>query len=163
MEHKPMTDLKNTIQCGLQDFQSLELRPAALELLNTLGYASPKTIELDGSPDAFLEQFNQNPEATRFSEEKALSKDWKQIQLLFQLTDQELSNQVDLFQENDVAPSLMSSYLFFAVELTGEDYARGKLAQITRQLNRLFPMPGMVLFVYDAKLSVAVIKQEGKV
>jgi hypothetical protein len=28
----------------------------------------------------------------------------------------------------------MSSYLFFAIRLTGESYARGKLDQITRQL-----------------------------
>jgi hypothetical protein len=152
-------NMKAELQNKLAAFQTLELRPAALGLLDDLGYSSDKTIELDGSPAAFLEQFNQDPERTRFSEEKALSKDWKQIQLLFQLTDQELSNQVDLFQENDVKQSLMQSYLFFAVELTGQDYARGKLADITRQLNRLFPMPVMVLFVYDAKLSVAVINR----
>lgn len=53
----------------------------------------------------------------------------------------------------------MQSYLFFAVQLSGEGYARGKLADITRQINRLFPMPVMVLFVYDKKLSVAVINR----
>lgn len=82
-----MSDLKTIIKQCLQNFHGSELRPAALALLGDLGYSSDKTIELDGSPDAFLEQFNQNPEATRFSAEKALSKDWKQIQLLFQLTD----------------------------------------------------------------------------
>jgi adenine-specific DNA-methyltransferase len=154
-----MSDLKSTIDSKLKQFKTQELRSAALGLLGELGYSSPKTIELDGSPEAFLEQFNQNPEATRFSEDKALFKDWKQIQLLFQLTDQELSNQVDLFQENNVKQSLMSSYLFFAVELKGKEYARGKLADITRQLNRLFPMPVMVLFVYDKKLTIAVINR----
>jgi hypothetical protein len=154
-----MIDIRKTIEQKLNDFQTLELRSAALELLNTLGYSSPKTMELDGSPEAFLEQFNQNSEATRFSEEKALSSDWKEIQLLFQLTDQELNDQVDLFQENDVKQSLMTSYLFFAVELKGEEYARGTLAKITRQLNRLFPMPVMVLFVYDSTVSFAVINR----
>lgn len=170
------TDLKTDIKQHLQAFHStsgreaglpmagrqrseverqpLELRPAALTLLDTLGYASEKTMELDGSPAAFLDQFNQHPEATRFSEEKALVSDWQEIQLLFQLTDQELGGQVDLFDESAVSQSLMQSYLFFAVKLGGEGYARGKLADITRQLNRLFPMPVMVLFVYDEKLSM---------
>jgi len=152
-------DLKLDIRKQLQAFQKGDLRDNALALLNTLGYISEKTMELDGSPAAFLGQFNQRPDATRFSEEKARSKDWKEIQLLFQLTDQELSGQVDLFQDNAVAPSLMSSYLFFAVQLSGKDYARGKLADITRQINRLFPMPVMVLFVYDEKLSIAVINR----
>ena len=154
-----MSDLKTNIEQHLQRFQTLELRPAALALLDSLGYASEKTMELDGSPAAFLEQFNQNPEATRFNAEKALSKDWKEIQLLFQLTDQELASQVDLFEDNAVKQSLMTSYLFFAVKLSGEGYARGKLAQIARQINRLFPMPVMVLFVYDEKLSIAVINR----
>jgi len=154
-----MPDLRTTLENQLQNFQPLELRPAALGLLDTLGYASDKTIELDGSPEAFLEQFNQNPESTRFNEEKALSKHWKEIQLLFQLTDQELGGQVDLFQKNEVEQSDKQSYLFFAVKLSGNDYARGKLADITRQLNRLFPMPVMVFFEYDAKLSIAVINR----
>ena len=154
-----MTDLRTTIESQLENFQTLELRPAALALLETLGYKSDKTMELDGSPAAFLEQFNQHPERTKFSEEKALSNDWKEIQLLFQLTDQELSSQVDLFEDNAVKPSLMTSYLFFAVKLSGEGYARGKLAQIARQINRLFPMPVMVLFEYGGKLSIAVINR----
>ena len=154
-----MPDLKTTIYEQLIAFKTKGLRPAALDLLNSLGYASDKTIELDGSPEAFLEQFNQNPESTRFNEEKALSKDWKEIQLLFQLTDQELGGQADLFKDNAIKQSLMTSYLFFAVKLSGKDYARGKLASITRQLNRLFPMPVMVFFEYDAKISIAVINR----
>jgi len=70
-----MTDLRISIKSQLQNFQALGLRPAALALLNSLGYKSDKTMELDGSPEAFLEQFNQNPESTKFPEEKALSKD----------------------------------------------------------------------------------------
>jgi len=153
-----MTDLRE-VQERVKAIKTGDLRSNTISLLKSLGYASNKTMELSGSPSAFLEQFNQHPDSTRFSEEKALSKDWKEIQLLFQLTDQELSNQVDLFQDNDIKQSLMTSYLFFAVQLSGKDYARGKLAQITRQLNRLFPMPVMVLFVYDAKLSIAVINR----
>lgn len=154
-----MADLRTQIEQKLKNFSATGLRLGALELLELLGYESDKTLELDGSPEPFLEQFNQHPETTRFSKEKALVNEWEEIQLLFQLTDQELSGQLDLFAENTVRQSLMTSYLFFAVHLKDGDYARGKLADITRQLNRLFPMPVMVLFVYDRKLSIAVINR----
>jgi len=104
---------------------------------------------------AFLDQFDNNPDRA-FSKDKAIFEDWKDIHL-FQLTDQELSDQNSLFVENEVNQGLMSSYLFFALKLQGKLYARGRLAQITRQLNRLFPMPVMVFFEYDEKLSIAVI------
>ena len=50
-----MSDLKTNIEQHLQSFKTLELRPAALALLDSLGYASEKTTELDGSPAAFWE------------------------------------------------------------------------------------------------------------
>ena len=68
-----------------------------------------------------------------------------------------------LFQDTDVKPGLLRSYLFFAIELTGEGYARGMLTGIARQINRVFPMPVMVLIkhVADKKpvLSFAVINR----
>ncbi len=39
------------------------------------------------------------------------------------------------------------------------DYARGKLAGIARQINRIFPMPVMVLFKIGGRLSIAVINR----
>ena len=41
-------ELKTKIEQRLQNFHPLELRPAALGLLNTLGYSSEKTIKLGG-------------------------------------------------------------------------------------------------------------------
>jgi hypothetical protein len=61
-----------------------------------------------------------------FNEEKALCSQWKSADLLFQLTDEELSGQQSLFENNDISPGLLQSYLFFAIELTGDHYARGK-------------------------------------
>jgi len=148
--------MKTEIQQKLAAFQTLELRPAALDLLATLGYHSEKTIDLGGSPDAFLEQFDAKG---IFRRDKALFDDWKEIQLLFQLTSEELSGECNLFAETGVKQGLMQSYLFFALKLKGESYPRGRLAQIARQLNRIFPMPVMVLFEYDEKLSIAVINR----
>jgi hypothetical protein len=151
-----ISDIRTSIETDLKAFPSSNLRQASLNLLATLGYSSDKQIELDGSPASFLEQFKCGDD--NFCK-KAMVDDWKEIQLLFQLTDQELSKQQSLFEENDIKQGLMQSYLFFAVRLSGKQYARGKLAQITRQLNRIFPMPVMVFFEYDQKLSVAVINR----
>ena len=70
---------------------------------------------------------------------------------LFQLTDEELSASASLFKDDAVKTSLLQSYVFIAIELKeqGEgDYARGKLAGIARQINRIFPMPVMVPVSY---------------
>ncbi len=153
-----MTELKTQIADKLAAFATAPLRTAALDLLATLGYRSDKTADLGGDPETFVEQFDNNAERP-LNRDKALFADWKQIHLLFQLTDDDLSGVGSLFAENDVNRANMTSYLFFAVELSGKDYTRGRLAQITRQLNRLFPMPVMVLLTYDGKLSIAVINR----
>lgn len=48
-----------------------------------------------------------------------------------------------------------------AIELTGDHYARGKLTDIARQINRVFPMPVMVFLKHKTNkqpvLSIAVI------
>ena len=83
--------------------------------------------------------------------------------LLFQLTDEELSRESRLFNDTSINAGLLRSYLFFAIELTGTNYPRGKLTSIARQLNRVFPMPVMVLIkhVVDKRdvLSIAVINR----
>lgn len=157
-----MPDLRDQIQSVLQTFNSQPLRKAALALLDTLGYRSDRTLVLEGSkPQAFLDLVKSQSSPTKFDETKALFSDWKSADILFQLTDQEISNiqQSDFFNDADVKSGLLRSYLFFAIELKGSDYARGKLSAIARQINRVFPMPVMVLLKHAEKLSIAVINR----
>ena len=104
----------------------------------------------------FCAQFD--PEG-KLNHPSALKAQWQSVELLFQLTNEELSGQVSLFKDNSVKASLLQSYVFFAIELEAGDYARGKLAAITRQINRIFPMPVMVLFKVGGSLSIAVINR----
>ncbi len=91
---------------------------------------------------------------------QGLLEEWRSIDLLFQLTDDDLSGEGILFTETHVDKAgLMNSYLFFHVVLKGDSYPRSKLAQITRQINRLFHVPVMVLFSYGGTLSIAVINR----
>jgi len=141
----------------LSNFQTLPLKDAARQLLAKLGYKSDKFIAGAGSsPQSFLDLFGSGH---AFDQAKALFPDWKTADLLFQITDEELSHQSSLFTDNSVQAGLLKSYVFIAIELKGGDYARGKFSAIARQINRLFPMPVMVFFRHQGRLTIAVINR----
>ena len=54
------TDIRQQIEAALRAFFGADLRAAAIGLLNSLGYQSEKTLDLGGSPEIFLEQFDNN-------------------------------------------------------------------------------------------------------
>jgi hypothetical protein len=167
------TDLKASIENALKAMSPFggqaipggDFRAASLALLETLGYQSDKTIALeDSQPATFLKLIGDNNPGAKFDQDKALYTEWKSADLLFQLTDEEISREATLFKDTEVKPSLLQSYVFFAIELTGKNYARGKLTAIARQINRVFPMPVMVLIRHgDASgapvMSIAVINR----
>ncbi|MEA3640779.1 MAG: hypothetical protein VBE63_12660 [Lamprobacter sp.] len=129
-------------------------------MLGTLGYHSDKTIEIaDSKPQAFLELLTEHNPDIQINKDKVLFADWFKADILFQLTDEELSDQNILFKNDAVNAGLLQSYLFFAIELKQRDYARGKLTAIARQLNRVFPMPVMVCIKHQDLLSIAVINR----
>ena len=148
-------DLKKAISQRIQAFASQRLRKSALALFAALGYTSDRTVETRSVLD-FREQFD--PE-NLLSNPAAQIEQWQNAELLFQFTDEELSSSAALFKDDSVRTSLLQSYVFIAIELEEGDYARGKLANITRQLNRIFPMPVMVLFKVGGLLSLAVINR----
>ena len=159
-----MPDIRDQIKTALAAFADKPVRVAATELLRTLGYESERTIQLgDSSPQAFLDFVTTHAGQSTFDAAKALAPAWKSADLLFQLTDEELSRESRLFKDTSINAGMLRSYLFFAIELTGTNYPRGKLTSIARQLNRVFPMPVMVLIkhVVDKRevLSIAVINR----
>lgn len=154
-----MPELREDIKSDLQSLISQPLRQASLSLLATLGYRSDRTLELEGSkPQAFLDLV-QSQGGSKFDPEKACFSDWKSADILFQLTDEDLAASSSLFKETDIKSGLLRSYLFFTIELKGGDHSRSKLSAIARQINRVFPMPVMVLLKHDRCLSIAVINR----
>jgi len=158
-----MTDVqrKQVISQALQSFGGARLRDNATALLGALGYASERKIDLSqNTARAFRAHFD--PEG-RLNGHHALIEDWKSIDLLFQLTDEEVgsASQGRLgFSKGQVDNTVIESYLFFAVDLSGTSYTRTKLAAITREINKLFPMPVMLLFRYGSTLTIAIINRE---
>ena len=155
--------LRTSLKSALSAFSAQPLREASLGFFKTLGYSSQRTVVVPkSSPRAFLGLFAKNAgtgATSSFDQEKALFADWLAADLLFQLTDQELSREVSLFPDTGVAASQLRSYIFFAVELKDRTYPRGKLANLARQLNRLFPTPVMVLIKHRDLVSLAVINR----
>jgi adenine-specific DNA-methyltransferase len=148
-------ELKVTIRQCIQAFSSQPLRKAALSLFAALGYESDRTVETRSVQD-FREQFD--PDNLLLNPAAQIAQ-WQNAELLFQFTDEELSSSAALFKDDSVRASLLQSYVFIAIELREGDYARGKLANIARQINRIFPMPVMVLFKVGGLLSLAVINR----
>ena len=146
---------KQAIQSAVHGFSSGNLSADATKLFNVLGYRSNLTLELSGNgKDDFLEAFDVDG---TFRRDKAVFDEWTGIRLLFQLTADHIRQQDGLFTNQSLDRQNISSYLFFAVELRGESYARGKLAQITREINKLTKQPALVLFKHGSTLTVAVI------
>jgi len=157
-------DLRKAIEGALRQFLTESCARAAKQLLATLGYSSDRSVPIANSkPEVFLDYVRSSSVNVQFNETRALFDDWVSADLLFQLTDDELSSTMPLFKETNVNTGLLRSYLFFAIELRGGDYARGKLTDVARQINRIFPMPVMVFIkhVADKKpvLSIAVINR----
>jgi len=142
-------DLKQQIADAITAFAKGDLSANALHLLKTLGYRSDLRAPLKQKTYAeFDDLYVRGNE--RFKPKAALTDQWKSIDLLFQLTADQLTKQDSLFKNEKINNSEINSYLFFALELKPKAgdaaYSRTDLSVITREVNKLFAMPAMILF-----------------
>ncbi|MFN0201181.1 MAG: Eco57I restriction-modification methylase domain-containing protein [Bacteroidia bacterium] len=150
--------MKNNIHQTITAFQTGDFYDNAFALFKTLGYGSKIKYRSEESDfDSFQAQFVQ---AKPFDKHKALIEEWQNIHFLFQLTYDDVGTLLTLF-ENDptfhtIKTNEYESYLFFALELSGNHYTRSQLAEITRQINGLFLIPAFILFKYKGKLTFSV-------
>ncbi len=158
MTTKP--DLKTRIKDAIEACTAGDFGEQALNLLATLGYQGPRlsyfTQKSFAEFDAFFVQGNE-----RFNPKKAHAAHWASVDVLLQLTADQLRQQDSLFTKDKVDPNAYESYLFFAIELKpkgkGQAWTRTDLSQITREVNKLFLMPAMILFKHGDALSFSVI------
>ena len=155
------TSLKMEIQRGLSNFADGKLAANATQLLKVLGYESQRTLtRASNSPDTFLEDFDSH---RRMNREKALLHEWQTADFLFQLTADEIRQYTEetiTFHENrGVDDTIYYSYLFLAIKLKGGVYSRTALANITREINKLYAMPAMLIFQHGGTLTFAIINR----
>ena len=103
-------------------------------------------MELPGTAQDFIQRFparNKNTET-----EQEFLNSVESVKLVFQVTSEEIAptNQPTLFESPAFDAGYVRSFLFFAIELTDKDYPRGTYAQFTREVNKRFMMPIVVLF-----------------
>jgi len=145
----------------LRAFASEPLEQAALGFWEALGYHSERRIPLAGNtPAAFLENLDAQG---NFRKDRACFDEWRSVAFLFQLTDAEIratDAQLGLFHsEGRWDETIIDSYLFLTLELRGADYPRSRLAAISREVNRLFTMPVLLLFRHGETLTLSVVNR----
>lgn len=154
------TDEKLNIQEAIKAFSKENISNAGINLFSVLGYDTSLQAPLDiKTYTEFKENYiDTSPSSDRFSEEKALTDNWKTIDILFQLTDESFTGQQQLF-DSKVNPLNPQSYLCFAIELNKEEYSKSQIANITREINKLFSIPIIIIFKYAKSLTLSVINR----
>ena len=153
---------KAAIKEALNRFTTGDLVENARNLLNTLGYRSERVLDLESSTaETFIAAYDRHGKLNR---DRALTAEWSSIDLLFQLSGDDLTLTDTtgwLFDssQTQVDNTIIASYLFFALRLEDSNYSRTQLAQITREINKLFMMPAMLLFQHGETLTLSVINR----
>ena len=149
---------RKNIEQALKGFQRDTLAINAKNLLNTLGYESEITMDFESSlAEEFISYFD---EYDKLNTERALVDEWKSIDFLFQLTEEEISGTGQTritFKNRQLDNTIIESYVFFALKLRKSNYTRTQLSNITREINRLTPMPAMIIFQHAQTLTLAVV------
>lgn len=156
-----MSDLRSQIRTALAAFTKSPIREAAYELCTELGYRSDRTLDF-GSVSEFCDAYDQTGLLKSFQPTQL----WQKISLVFQLTGEDIkkgsSKQLSLLAPDpaDLTKRQIQSYLFIAIELKplseNKLRARSDLCEIARAINRLFPMPALILFKEQDFLSIAI-------
>jgi len=150
--------ISRKIITSLGSFNTGQLSANALNLFQALGYNTERQAPFDKPNYAtFKDSFVDTQ--SKFDEKKALVKDWEYVDLLFQLSKEEVRKQISLFDTKKVDSTIIETYLFFTIALVKDQYSRTELSNITREVNHLFPMPVMILFKYGKSLTLSVINR----
>jgi adenine-specific DNA-methyltransferase len=148
------TDIRGQIQESLASIARQSFVATAREFFAVLGYKSDRRIDITpNTAEGFVSQFG------ALNADKALTAEWRSVDFLFQLTDEEVGNRL-AFSTDTVDRSAIESYIFLAIHLSGVQYTRTRLANVAREINKLFPMPVMILFRHGDAISLAVIDRE---
>lgn len=148
------TDIRGQIQESLASIAKRRFVDSARDFFAVLGYKSDRRIDITpNTAEGFVSQFG------LLNADKALTAEWRSVDFLFQLADEEVGNRL-AFSTDTVDRSAIESYIFLAIHLTGTQYTRTRLANVAREINKLFPMPVMILFRHGETVSLAVIDRE---
>jgi hypothetical protein len=155
-----MTEIesKTKIKSAIDSFTKGNLSTNGLNLFQTLGYNTERQTSLEKRTYKEFEE-NYVNDNFRFRKDRAFVDEWIYIDVLFQLSKNEILKQKSLFDTGKFDNKIIESYLFVAIGLSKINYSRTELSSITREVNKLFPMPVMVLFKYNNLLTLSIINR----
>ena len=145
---------KEAIKSALAALSTGDLLEKSKNLLATIGYRSERTLELSGSVDDFIREFealNLNTKTEQEFRKNAVS-----VKLVFQFTSDEIADdlQQTLFEAASFDKGNTDSFLFCAVELKDNTYSRTKYAEFTREINKRLGAPTVVFFRVANRLTI---------
>lgn len=150
---------KASINQALSSFAKGKLADNARNLFFTLGYRSEKTIPFyPNSSDNFIAEFDIDH---KLNSQKAFLEEWLSVDFLFQFTGTEIADN-DQFVEFDTSSgesAFFTSYLFFAIALRRSAYTIEELDGIIREINKILPIPAIVLFQHGETLTLSIINR----
>ncbi|GHT61136.1 hypothetical protein FACS1894109_19480 [Spirochaetia bacterium] len=146
---------KETIQTVIKNFTQGNLTENAIHLFKSLGYNTGRSNPLQQKNFDYFKSAFPLPET--FNAQKAGTSEWKYFDILFQLSNTEIAGQSELWDNRQIDNKLIESYLFVVIELAENEYSRSLLARICREVNKIFPMPVLVLFRYGEYITLSVI------
>ena len=156
--------LKDIVKASVISFSKSSLRDNAINLFKSLGYNTNKDLCLEVNTfEGFEEDFLE--ESKGFNKEKALSKEWEKVELLFQLTNEEVEFSNTTGQQyfiikksaTEEVKSTIKSLLFFAIELGKKTYSSRELSDISREINKVFLTPIILIFKYGDYITLSLI------
>ena len=131
-----------------------QLKHGVESLLNVLGYASSRTLNIESVAD-FLQ--NGRTEIKLTESRRNLFRLCKRIEMVFQITASEIVDRNNRDSGYYFDEGRAESFLFFAIDMFGTSYSRTQLSDIARSVNSLFAMPVIVFFRHGATLTLAVV------
>jgi hypothetical protein len=154
-----MPTLRENIQTALRSFGVKPLRDASSLLFAELAYRSERTLAF-GTVADFCATYDKANLLAAFQPTRT----WQSIDLVFQLTGEDIakgsSTQLSLLEPDPADLRKVQSYIFIAIDLKvpqdGKPRTRTELCEIARAVNRLFPMPALVVFKEGDFVSIAI-------
>ncbi|MCY4358942.1 MAG: Eco57I restriction-modification methylase domain-containing protein [Gammaproteobacteria bacterium] len=143
--------VKDEIVKSLRNLTKKQLREGGRELFATLGYGSERTLQIES-----VEEFIGDSNEKITPNQRTLFEKWSKAEILFQFSDHEITHHSKLFQTKFDAGRI-KSFVFAAAELKTGSYTRTILSDMTRAVNRVYPMPVIILYRYRNHLSDTVL------
>ena len=152
----------DTIRAALDKMAAGDLSEASTQLLAALGYRSDRRLDgQTGNVDDFIAAFKAENADTK--SEQDFRDSAREVRILFQFTDTEITRtaQRPLLEEEAFSAGNARSFLFAAVDLNADSYARGRYVSFTREINKRFSrVPAVVIFrTADGHVTLAFVNR----